>query len=760
MASTDSNPTKDNNSLDWNLLINQCRRRWWWFAVSAIICTCIGFAYSKIAKPRFEVSASVLISDDGKSKSASVALLMSKFDIGSMFGGTSSVQNELAVMGSHTVFMNTVKDLGLNTSYIVRQGFMNSMPVSRDESPVSIAYPPAMPDTLSNAIKFKIAIDKDGKGSITASLKLWQTLAEVSGQDFPIELETSYGSFTFDTTEAYQVGKPLKETIVLGNYAGAAEAYQSLVQIAIANKKANILSLGMESVNPQFACDIISDIITNYNLTGINQTREKSTRTLTFLNGRIDTLTVELSALESQIEQYKKSRNLTDVTADVKLLLSRKEALHNKLFAAETEYEVMQLVKNFINDSENDYSLIPALGDSTVGVKGAIASYNRLIMERMKLESNAKANNTSLRLIDNQLAAMRGNITQSLDKSLITAAARLKELRREVARADESVQSLPSTEREFIEIKRRQAVQEQLYLYLLQQREEAALNIANVQPRGIVIDAPYVHVEPIGLSRMKILAIAFLLGLLIPAGYLFMRERMRTRMISQSDISRRTDITIIGETIDENGSTKVISDQESAAADRFRTISANLRFILGADGKTAMITSSTTGEGKTYVAVNTAAALAVQGLRTIIVAMDMSNSDMAATIGAAAAPGLSEYLSSNIPVSSVLRKSVTPTGLDAITAGTPPPNAAALLASPRLDSLIAELRDRYDYIIIDGPDTSGSSAVYSAARMADATICVCRKDVTLLSAIDMTATMSDKFRNLIIVSNATAGTEA
>ena len=203
-----------------------------------------------------------------------------------------------------------------------------------------------------------------------------------------------------------------------------------------------------------------------------------------------------------------------------------------------------------------------------------------------------------------------------------------------------------------------------------------------------------------------------------------------------------------------------IRDRESAAADRFRTISANLRFILGADGKTAMITSSTTGEGKTYVAVNTAAALAVQGLRTIIVAMDMSNSDMAATIGAAAAPGLSEYLSSNITVSSVLRKSVTPTGLDAITAGTPPPNAAALLASPRLDSLIAELRDRYDYIIIDGPDTSGSSAVYSAARMADATICVCRKNVTLLSAIDMTATMSDKFRNLTIVSNATAGTEA
>lgn len=758
MATSDSNTTKSNSSLDWNLLIQQCRRRWWWFAVSAVIFAGLGFAYSKVAKPKFDVSASVLISDDGKSKSTSVALLMSKFDIGSMFGGTSSVQNELAVMGSYSVFMHTVKDLGLNTSYIINQGFMNKMPVSRDESPVSISYAPAIPDTLSNAIKFKIEIDEAGKGTITAKVKMFGTLAEVSRQEFPIDMETPYGTFTFDTTPKYKAGEKVKETIVLGSYAGAAESYQTLVRIAIANKKANILSLGMESVNPQFACDILSNIITNYNLTGINQTREKSTRTLTFLNGRIDTLTVELSALESQIEQYKKSRNLTDVTVDVKLLLTRKEALHNKLFAAETEYEVMQLVKNFINDSKNDYSLIPALGDSTAGVKGAIATYNRLIMDRMKLESNAKANNTSLKLIDNQLAAMRGNITQSLDKSLLTANARLNELRREVARADADVQTLPSTEREFIEIKRRQAVQEQLYLYLLQQREEAALNIANVQPRGIVIDAPYVHTEPIGLSRMKILAIALLLGLLVPAGYLFMRERMRRRMATVADIARHTGVAVTGETISgECG----IAKPESAAADRFRTISANLRFILGADrGKTAMVTSATDGEGKTHVAVNIAAALAAQGLRTLVVAMDMSNSDMASALGIAPAPGLSEYLSSDIAASSVIRRHITPTGLDAIPAGTTPPNAGALLASPRLDALIAELSGNYDYIIVDGPATSGSSAAYSAARTAEATIYVCRQGVTLLSAIEETEALADKFRNMTIVYNATSGNKA
>lgn len=312
MAANDTQTAPNNNSLDWKLLIRECRRRWWWFAVSAVLFTGLGFVYSKVAKPKFGVSASVLISDDGKSKSASVALLMSKFDIGSMFGGTASVQNELAVMGSYSVFMNTVRELGLNTSYIVKQGFMNNMPVSREASPVSLSYAPEIPDTLGNAIKFKVEIDKAGKGSITAKLKMFSTLAEVSGQDFPIVMETAYGTFTFDTTPEYKAGEKVKETIVLGSYAGAAESYQNMVKIAIANKKANILSLDMESVNPLFACDILSSIIGNYNLTGINQTKDKSTRTFNFLNGRIDTLTVELSALETQIEQYKKSRKLTD----------------------------------------------------------------------------------------------------------------------------------------------------------------------------------------------------------------------------------------------------------------------------------------------------------------------------------------------------------------------------------------------------------------------------------------------------------------
>ncbi|MDE7125170.1 MAG: hypothetical protein K2O12_01640, partial [Muribaculaceae bacterium] len=411
-------------------------------------------------------------------------------------------------------------------SYIVRNGLLKKLPTDPKRSPIRLTCAPSIPDTLTAGIVFKVRVAKDGKANISTRIGK-RSAIKTSGVTFPVEITTDYGTFRLDTTSFYKPGRKLSEDIIFLSYSNAAELLSRGVSVKMVNKKADIIQVDMVSPNAFFTRDIVGALIRNYNATGMEQQYARTSATYRFLNERIDSATMHLNNIENQIAQYKKTHNMADFTFTARTDASRYEALHDALRQAETELDVMELVKGFLLDPSNNLALIPQVGESAATVQTGIKEYNKLLLERMAVASNARDNNVAIKLMDDQLKLMRDNISTSLNKAIEAFRFRLSELRKEVARADSRLGNIPTTELEYGNIARRQAVEEQLYLYLLQQREETSMKMSNIMPRGVVVDQPHILMDPVGLSKAKKMIVAFIMGLLIPAVYLFVRIRMR-----------------------------------------------------------------------------------------------------------------------------------------------------------------------------------------------------------------------------------------
>lgn len=524
MATDNSKKSYGNLAIDWKKVIAQCISHWWWFAISVCVFVALAFAYTKIKNPYFLTTSSILVADDASVKKSGVLSLAKSFDLGGALGGTSSVYNEMSVLGSYSVMLNTVKDLHLNELYSGRKYLIKKVPYTPENTPVRIECAPEIPDTLFSGIVFKLKIGKDGIASVKVKAGK-HTIANVKGQPLPVSLHTSWGDFTLEPTSFLRKDKSTNLTITFLGYGPAAEMYQKLITSAMPNRKSDLLTLSYVTASPFFGVKVLDDVIKNYNLTGINQQRATSNRTLRFLNESLDSLTGDLTALEIQLEGYKRNLKVADVEAAASYAILRQNKLRENLVQAETEMDVMRLIKSFITNPDNNNSLIPAI---TSGPEAeAITAYNEAVLDRMKLESTAKPNNAALRLIDEQLATMRAHINSSVDKAMQTAQLRLNELRQQSGQANAVIGEMPATEREYITLKRKQQVEEQLYLYLLKQQHETSMSLANVQPRGVVIDAPHIISEPVGISTRNILILSFLLGMLLPAAYFALHDRIR-----------------------------------------------------------------------------------------------------------------------------------------------------------------------------------------------------------------------------------------
>ena len=417
---------KGKNGIDLYALWNEYKSYWWLFLLSVIGCCAIAFLYSMVKLPQYSIQANVLVAEEETDGTS-----MSRILSGSLFGSSSSVDDEQIIMSSHTVMLQTVKDLGLNKSYVLKKGlFDKSMPFK--DAPVDVSYAPAINDTLKNSILFKIWVDEKDNVKIEAESKK-KKIAEVENQRFPVTLKTIYGDFEFDKTEYFEPGESFKESLYLSSYAAAAESLVLSVDIDIPNKKANFIKLSMKDANISRSIAILNKIVENYNKKGVEDKQLKGYKTSEFIDNRIALLAQELEMSEKDIEVYKKSNNITDVRAEATYLMGRKGKLETELLTAETENEVLRLTRDFVANPSNKYALIPLSGMDINGQQSAVTSainkYNDLVLSRMKIENNAKSNNASLKVLNDQIDAMRANIISSLEKAIANSDVALRDLR-------------------------------------------------------------------------------------------------------------------------------------------------------------------------------------------------------------------------------------------------------------------------------------------------------------------------------------------
>lgn len=746
---------KKNNSdfIDVKSMLQQYRSHWYLFVGSVVVCLLLALVYLQRTQPVYSVKANVLITQQ---KDAMAEAMGSLSDI---FGSDGYVDDEIFIISSHTVYRDVVKALRLNVQHDVREG-LALYRFSYPEYPVDVIPGPGIVDTLRQGITFKIKVDENMRADITARVKN-RKIARLKDVELPQTLRTEYGDFTVAATPNYPVGEDVATIVTVKGYDAAAETLDEDVYNEIASKRSNVISMNIETPVPDYGKDVLNEIITMYNRHGVEQKNIQGELTATFLESRLAMLAADLSAAETQIQEYKQAHGIIDLNAEGLYQTEKRGRLEEALLQAQTQSEILAMGSEFLADTANMYALVPLNVDNE-GLQQAISGYNGLLTRRFELMRTALPDNAELQRINLRIEIQRANLRESLQRAKASADVALREVRQEMNSMQESMESYPLQEREFMDLRRQQSLKSQLYFILLRRNEENAMMMANAVPKGQIIDEAYTMSEPLGLGKKAILLIALFFGLCIPPFWLWMRKLLYNRFETRSDVERMTDVPILGEMcIDKSGRQMVVaSDDTSSAAELFRLMRSNLLFVLtDANDKVVLMTSTSSGEGKSYISINLAASLALLGKKVLLVGMDIRNPQLANYLGINPRYGLTQYLASTeIPLDSVITHLDEPKGLDVICAGPVPPNPAEMLISKRVDELFEKLRGMYDYIIVDTAPIGLVSDTFTLDRISDAAVYVCRANYTSLSDLELVNDIYEQHRlkKLSMVINGTA----
>lgn len=734
--------------------------KWYYFAISIFLCLVSGYLYTRMYNRDMAVRANILISqdDDGPFGASSAAKGSANGGMAALFGSSANVQDEVFVISSHSLYRDVVKSLGINKTHIVRSGFLKSY-LAYPDFPVDVIAP-GIADTLRTAVVFKIKVGENGLADIKAKAKK-ETVADLEDVKLPVVVKTAYGDFTVTPTESYPKGEKVKTTVIFAGYESGAEGLTNDVVAELASKKSNMITLALDTPNPEYGSAILNKILEKYNERGIYEKNLHSQKTATFLEDRIRLMGAGLDQAEVAIQNYKEANGITDIQAEAAYQNSKRSALENSILSLESELELLRLTREFFMDSIHNTELVPTTV-SAAAVQQGIGAYNALVMERMSLLNNAKANNFALRQLDNRMELTRRNILATTDRAIEASQVRLSELRSQQGSNRSSLGRIPTQEREYVNMKRQQQMKQELYMFLLQRQEENSMMLANSIPKGKIVDEAFVLSQPLGMGKGMIMIIFLFIGIIIPPVYLYVRKLILNKVESREEAERHLSAPVLGEMcIDHSGRSLVVTEHDtSAATELFRLLRSNLQFMLGGSGdKVVLMTSTKSGEGKSFISINLAASLALQhGKKVLLVGMDIRNPQLGNYLDINPKWGLTNYLSgAGIDISDIITRVTGTESLDVIVAGPIPPNPAELLMSDAVDKLFARLRPMYDYIIVDSAPVGMVSDTFTLDRIADATVYVTRINFSTLDDMKFVESIYDdkRLKKLSVVINGT-----
>ena len=725
---------RNSSFIDFKKLFENYLRHWYLFVISIICCLAVGFVATRIFKEKYGVRANILIREEEKSPLASMSSL------GDIFGSSSNVDDEIFVISSHSLYHDLIEDLGINKYHYVRRGFLNNE-LTYPDFPVDVDCDPAIADTLSVALRFDVMVNKEGLADVNVYGKKNKKIAEAEDVKFPYTFKLPYGDFTLQRTEFFPMGEKFKTKIFFYGLHHASEMLAEDLMSDIPSKRSNIISLAINSRNAALGMDILSKLIEKYNERGIKEDNYERQKTAEFLDSRLNSLGQELGNAELEIQKFKEKYGLSDIIVDLEYTQTKKGKIEQELLAAQTNLEVLKLTKEFIDNPQNAYELVPTVIDNQA-LNQFISEYNNKLVERSNMMRTVSPNNQALINLTASIDAARQGIKTSISQAYNNTLAVVNDLKSHVASANSQLSGIPEQERVFVDMDRERKLKSEIYLYLLGRQEENSMMIANASPKGIIVDAPYTLNKPIGASKKVILLIFFLLGLCLPPLYLYIMKVLRNKFETREEVERRITAPILGEmSTSSSGKSLVVSSTDtSSCSELFRLMRANLLFVLNdRTDKVVLLTSTTSGEGKSFISINLAASLALLGKKVLLVGMDIRAPKLSSYLGVQAKFGLTQYLANdNISLDQIIIKhpeSDVPT-LDVIVAGPIPPNPAELLTSKRVDEMFDTLRGEYVYIIVDTDPVGMVSDTFTLDRIADATVYVTRANYSSNNNLD------------------------
>ena len=454
--------------------------------------------------------------------------------------------------------------------------------------------------------------------------------------------------------------------------------------------------------------DVINTLISVYNTDAINDKNQIVMNTSNFINDRLIVIEKELGDVDSDIESYKREHQLTDISSETGMYLQTSSQYRQEGLSLENQLSLAKYIKNYLTDPGKSSDLIPAnTGISDVNIESQIGEFNEMLLKRDKLISNSSSKNPVVQDLNNSLIAMKQTIIRSVDNLIVGLNIKIKNIRAQEEQTSRRISAVPTQQKEVLSVERRQKIKEELYLYLLNKREENELTQRMTESNARIIDPAAGSNAPVAPKSMMILLASIVLGCAIPAGVLWLLAVSDTKVRSRKDVEGVLSVPFLGEIPmrDKKDKSEVVVHENGrdSVSEAFRIVRTNMDFMRVKDKKmqVVMFTSFNPGAGKTFVSMNLAMSFALTHKKVVLVDLDIRKGTLSSHVRVSD-KGVTNYLSGRIDnVDEIIRQNELCDKLDIIHAGPVPPNPAELLLGDRLETLIAELRKRYDYIILD-----------------------------------------------------------
>ncbi|EOS19329.1 MULTISPECIES: GumC family protein [Parabacteroides] len=498
--------------------IKEAFHYWKWFLISVVVCVTLSVLYVWITQPVYQVDANVLIKTESEKGGASAAMssMLQGFSFGSSLGvGGASVDDELLLINSYTLLRQSVAELGLNTRYT--SGGLFSKVDYFGDSPFTVTSKDSLAETFTSQITFKLKVESNGSVKVKAK-KGWSTIGEVTSATFPTVLKTDgYGDFLIEKTSYFEKNPVKSMKIVFSGYDVATESLMKDLLVSIKEKKANGINLSIEETNVRRGKALLNTIIRKYNEEGLKDKNISAERSSVFYDQRIAINERELDQIERRLEAYKIDNNLTDLETEAEILLTKNGDFKEKLIDSEIQFATVSLIEDFLKDPANKYALAPFnLGVTEKTASEGLQQYNDYLLARIRLLNTTTEDNPNVQLLNEQIEIMRNNVLETFKSIKAGFNFARQDLVKQEREFLTRIKKMPTQEREFLDIKRQQMIKSELYLYLLQQKEESALKLATTMDKAKIIDEAYSLSEPVKPNKLFIFSIALILSLAIP----------------------------------------------------------------------------------------------------------------------------------------------------------------------------------------------------------------------------------------------------
>jgi tyrosine-protein kinase Etk/Wzc len=514
----------------------------------------------------------------------------------------------------------------------------------------------------------------------------------------------------------------------------AVTVYRNKLAVNIPNKQVSTIDLTMTSTIPEKGELILNELINAYMQLSVDAKNRIADSTIAFVDNRLALVSHELTGVEKDIQTFKQNNQLADLGEQAKLLISSTGDFSRQLTEQQVKLSVIESLEKYINDETNNKRIVPSsLVLEDPNFVSIIGKYNGLELERERLLMSNTPSNPVVKNIDEQLVGLRGDLKSNLSSFKTGIQTSIGQLQQRSGAIDKKIQQVPAKERVFLDYSRQQAVKQELYLFLLKKREESAISKSSNLAGARIIDLAKSEAFPYMPKRALIYLLGMMLGIILPSIGLYLRGILSRRVVNKLDITENTPAPILAEVGHTDVKTAVIISKDSVTpvAEQFRALRTNLQFVLrNPSEKVILLTSSMSGEGKTFIATNLAAVLSLSGKKVLLMEMDLRKPKISEKLGLDNRTGFSTWSIGKTPLSELIQPSGINENCWIISSGPIPPNPAELLLTDATKELFQTLRSRFDYIVVDAPPVGLVTDAQLLASFADATLYLVRQGYT------------------------------